>query len=63
MGLRKRGIVPAELLHTGRPGIDNMGHLSGYLAGIGAGVTIRSTDPKWKDVERKHFFSKDFGKN
>ena len=62
VSLRKKGIMPAKLLNTGRPAVDNMGHLSGYLAGIGAGAFIRSTDPKWKNVERKHFFTKDFGK-
>lgn len=62
LSLRKWGIVPAKLLNTGRPHIDNMGHLTGYLTGIGAGALIRTTDPKWKNVERKHFFTKDFGK-
>ena len=62
MSLRKWGITPAKVLNPGRPSIDNMGHLSGYFAGIGAGALIRSTDPKWKYAERKHFFTKDFGK-
>lgn len=62
MSLRKWGIRPAKLLNTRRPGVDYMGHLSGYLTGIGAGALIRSTDPKWKTAERKHFFTKDFGK-
>ena len=62
MSLRKWGIAPPELLNTGRSHVDNMGHLSGYVAGIGAGAFIRSTDPKWKNAERKHFFTKDFGK-
>lgn len=62
MSLRKWGITPAKLLDRGRPNIDNMGHLSGYCAGIGAGALIRSTDPKWKNAERKHFFTRDFGK-
>ena len=60
--LHKWGIVPTKLLNTGRPHIDYMGHLSGYLTGIGAGAIIRSTDPKWKNAERNHFFAKDFGK-
>ena len=60
--LRKWGIVATKLLNTGKPHIDYMGHLSGYTAGIGAGAFIRSTDPKWKNAERKHFFTKDFGK-
>lgn len=62
MSLRKWGIASTKLLNTGRPHVDNMGHLSGYCAGIGAGALIRSTDPKWKNAERKHFFTKDFGK-
>ncbi len=62
MSLRKWGITPANLLNTGRPHVDNMGHLCGYLAGIGAGAFIRYTDPKWKNAKRKHFFTKDFGK-
>ncbi|KAL9077139.1 MAG: hypothetical protein Q9161_000405 [Pseudevernia consocians] len=62
ISLRKWGIAPPKLLNTGRPHVDNMGHLSGYFAGIGAGALIRSTDPKWKNAERKHFFTKDFGK-
>lgn len=56
MSLRKWGIMPPSLLNTGRHHIDNMGHLSGYAAGIGAGALIRSTDPKWKNAERKHYF-------
>ena len=62
MNLRKSGIVPAKMLNTGKPSVDIMGHLSGYFAGIIAGALIRSTDPKWKNAERKHFFTKDFGK-
>ncbi|CAF9934036.1 hypothetical protein IMSHALPRED_009567 [Imshaugia aleurites] len=62
MSLRKWGIMPAKLLNTSRPHIDNMGHLSGYCVGIGTGALIRSTDPRWKNAERKHFFTKDFGK-
>ena len=62
MSLRKWGITPVILRDTARPYIDHMGHLSGFFVGIGAGAFIRSTDPKWKNVERKHFFTKDFGK-
>lgn len=62
MSLRKWGITPVILRDTARPYIDHMGHLSGFFVGIGAGALIRSTDPKWKNVERKHFFTKDFGK-
>ena len=62
MSLRKMGIVPTKVLHSGRPHVDNMGHLSGYFVGIGAGALVRSTDPEWKNAERKHFFTKDFGK-
>ncbi|CAD6589753.1 MAG: hypothetical protein ASARMPREDX12_004015 [Alectoria sarmentosa] len=62
MSLRKWGIRPTKLLNTGRPHVDNMGHLAGYFTGIGAGALIRSTDPKWKNAERKHFFTKDFAK-
>ena len=63
ISLRKWGITPANLLNTGRQGVDHMGHLSGYLAGIGAGACIRSTDPKWRNAERRHFFTKDRGNN
>ena len=62
MSLRKWGITPAKVLNTGRPHVDNMGHLSGYFAGIIAGLAIRRTDPRWKNAERRHFFTKDFGK-
>ncbi|KAL9128728.1 MAG: hypothetical protein Q9175_007467 [Cornicularia normoerica] len=62
MSLRKWGVTPVILPNARRPYVDNMGHLSGYFVGIGAGSLIRSTDPKWKNAERKHFFTKDFGK-
>ncbi|KAL6718073.1 hypothetical protein ACLMJK_004158 [Lecanora helva] len=57
--IRKHGIKPPLVKIPGRerPDVDNMGHLTGYLAGIGAGAIIRSKDPKWKDIERRHFYT------
>lgn len=46
-----------------KPLVDNLGHLSGYIAGIGAGAIIRSYDPYWRNLKRHHFFGRDFGKH
>ena len=56
--LRKHGITPS----TVKSQVDYMGHLTGYFAGIGAGAIIRAKDPRWRDVERHHFFTEGFGK-
>ena len=63
-GIRKRGIAPPRALNgeTRRPSVDHMGHLAGYTAGIGGGFIVRSNDPKWRDIERHHFLTRDFGK-
>ncbi len=62
MAIRKRGITPSLDPGAARPSIDNMGHIAGYVAGIGAGAVIRSTHPKWKNTERHHFLTTKFGK-
>ena len=56
--LRKYGITPS----TVKSQVDHMGHLTGYFVGIGAGAIIRAKDPRWRDVERHHFFTEGFGK-
>jgi len=66
LSIRKYGLgrtLPKGQTETGRPLVDNLGHLSGYFAGIGAGALIRSYDPYWKNLKRRHFFTKDFGKH
>ena len=62
--IRKFGITPlVQPSSTSvRPHIDNMGHLTGYLVGIAAGAFIRTKDPDWKNKERHHFLTEDFGK-
>ena len=62
--IRKFGITPSvnPSPTSVRPHIDNMGHLTGYFVGIAAGAIVRSTDPYWKDRERHHFLTEDFGK-
>jgi len=64
LAIRKFGLGAAIVNDkTGRPLVDNLGHLFGYVAGIGAGATIRSYDPYWKNLKRHHFFTRDFGKH
>lgn len=66
LAIRKFGLGATSAKSNGgkhsKPLIDNLGHLSGYVAGIGAGAIIRTYDPYWKNMKRHHFFSKDFGK-
>ena len=52
-----------RLTEGSRPHVDNMGHLSGYAAGIGAASLIRLKDPKWHDVERHRLLTKYFGRS
>ena len=57
VGLRRWGLIPLNLVNSGQAHIDHMGHLSGYAAGIAAASLVRSTDPKWKNIERSHLIS------
>ena len=66
LAIRKFGLgaTPPKLENTSvKPLVDNLGHLSGYFAGIGCGAAIRSHDSYWKDLRRRHFFTRDFGKH
>ncbi len=62
LAIRKWGITPTLEHGAKRPRIDYMGHLAGYVAGVGAGAVIRSTHPTWKNKERHHFLTEKFGK-
>lgn len=53
--LRKKGLLPKDLLGRGETTVDHMGHLAGYTTGLAAGCMIRSTDPHWKSVKRESF--------
>ena len=58
--LRKRGIkAPKEIPGVqSSPVADHLGHLAGYAAGIGGGMAVRATDPKWRDAKREHWYIK-----
>lgn len=57
LALRRKGIVNKFAIAAGRPAIDHVAHLAGFATGIAAAVIVRSTDPRWQKVERRHLWN------
>lgn len=58
-GLRKIGLkVPKTVPNVpDKPRSDHMGHLTGLVVGSVAAMIVRYKDPKWKEVQREHWYT------
>ena len=63
--LRRNGIrvPPTGIANAPVHKYDHMGHLTGFVVGIIAGIMVRLKDPKWKDVKREHWYTDYFTRN
>ena len=54
----RKGVIDPKLFEKQGITIDHVGHVSGYVAGIAAGMYIRKHDPRWRDIERRSFWNR-----